>query len=126
MYVRGIRGATSVTENSEKEIIEATKELLLKLVEANEVKPEDIASIFFTVTDDLNASFPAAAARALGWTRVPLLCATEISVPGSIPSVIRVLMHVNTLKSQEEIKHIYLREAANLRKDLVAIDEKEE
>ncbi len=116
--VRGIRGAISVEENTSKELIEATKELLLTLVRDNDLDTEDIASIFFTVTPDLNADFPATAARELGWTSVPLLCAREIDVLNGPPRLIRVLIHANTTKSQQQIRHVYLKEAANLRPDL--------
>ncbi|ACX52398.1 chorismate mutase [Ammonifex degensii KC4] len=116
--VRGIRGAITVKENTREAILEATKELLLALVRENKLAVEDIAGIFFTLTPDLNAEFPALAARELGWHYVPLLCAREIDVPGSLPRVIRVLLLANTEKSQEEIKHLYLREAAVLRPDL--------
>lgn len=118
-YVRGVRGAISVDENKAEAIYEATMELLEAIVNENQIKTEDIASIFFTVTTDLNADFPAHAARGLGWQFVPLICATEILVPGSMEKAIRVLMHVNTTKNQKEIKHIYLREAVKLRKDLL-------
>lgn len=116
--VRGIRGAITVERNSREEIIAATKELLLSLIRENEVEVEDIASIFFTLTPDLNAEFPALAARELGWQYVPLLCAQEIDVPGAMGKVLRVLMHVNTEKSQKELKHLYLKGAATLRLDL--------
>jgi len=98
--------------------MEATKKLLLAIVKENEVDTGDIASIFFTLTADLNAQFPALAARELGWRHVPLLCAREISVPGAMAKVIRVLVHVNTEKSQQELKHIYLGDAVSLREDL--------
>jgi len=117
--VRGIRGAITVKENTTQEIFEATAELLRNIVEANGIKTEDIASVFLTTTPDLNADFPATAAREMGWSLVPLLCAREIDVPGSMPRLIRVLMHVNTCKKQDEIKHLYLGEAAVLRPDLM-------
>jgi chorismate mutase len=116
--VRGIRGAINVSQNSTSEIHIATRELLRKMARANSVNKEDIASIYFTLTPDLNACFPASAARELGWTNVPLLCASEVGVPGAMAFVIRVLMHVNTEKTQQEIKHIYLRDARALREDL--------
>lgn len=119
VVVRGIRGAINVSQDSSPEILGATRELLIKMAKANHVKKEDIASIFFTMTPDLKAVFPAAAARELGWTDVPLLGAVEVDVPGALAFVIRVLMHVNTELSQAEIKHIYLREARDLRADLV-------
>jgi chorismate mutase len=112
---RGIRGATTVTENTREAILAATRELLALLLQHNEVALEDITSAFFTVTEDLNAEHPALAARQLGWDDVALLCAREIAVPGSLGRCIRVLLHVNTEKSLEEIRHIYLREAVVLR-----------
>ncbi|MBO8168329.1 MAG: chorismate mutase [Thermoanaerobacteraceae bacterium] len=118
MAVRGIRGATSVEKNDAGMIKEATQELLRRMVEENAIVLEDVASALFTVTSDLNAAFPAAAAREMGWTKVPLLCATEIDVPGSEMGIIRVLIHVNTTKAQDEINHVYLHKAAKLREDL--------
>lgn len=120
MAVRGIRGATTVEENISAQIKEATKELLQAIVLENDLDKEDIVSAVFTVSSDLDADFPASSAREMGWDRVPLLCATEIPVPGSMPFCIRVLLHVNTDKSQGEIVHIYLRKAVSLRKDLAA------
>ncbi len=117
-FVRGIRGAITVERNDRQEIIEATQELVKTIIERNQLSTEDICSAFFTVTPDLNAEFPAKAARALGWDYVPLLCAQELDVAGAIARCVRVLVHVNTTKSQREIKHVYLREAANLRPDL--------
>jgi chorismate mutase len=117
-YVRGIRGAISVDEDTKEAIHEATKELLLKIVEDNQLLLEDIASVLFTVTPDLAADFPAYAAREIGWTNIPLICMKEIEVPGSLPRCIRVLLHVNTAKIQAEMKHVYLREARALRSDL--------
>ena len=119
MIVRGIRGAISVTENSQDGIKEATKELITAIQDKNGVKPEDIAGTFFSVTRDLNAEFPAKAAREMGWSTVPLMCTYEMDVPGSIQGLIRVMVLVNTDKRQDEIKHIYLRNAVNLRPDLV-------
>lgn len=117
--VRGIRGATTVERNTTEDIIEATKQLLKTIVLENSINQEDIASVLFTVTKDLNAAFPAAATRELpGWTLVPLLCATEIDVPDQLEKCIRVLLHVNTEKSQREIKHVYLKDASKLRSDL--------
>jgi chorismate mutase len=120
--VRGIRGATTVSKNEEKAILEVTRELLVTMVEANNVSVDDIASAIFTVTQDLDATFPAAAARELGWKYVPLMCSTEIPVKESLPMCIRVLLHVNTSRSQEDIKHIYLNEAFKLRPDLSKTD----
>ena len=118
MMVRGIRGATSVTENTREAILDATAELLDAIVKANDIQREHIASAFFTTTPDLNAEYPAVAARDAGWVDVPLLCGHEMSVPGGLPRCLRLLMHVNTDRSLSEIHHIYLREAARLRPDL--------
>ncbi|MFZ5828086.1 MAG: chorismate mutase [Bacillota bacterium] len=117
MSVRGIRGATTVEVNDKEEIISATEELLEEVVQQNQLDPTDIASVFFTVTRELNATFPAEAARKRGWTMVPMLCATEIPVPGSLAMCIRILIHVNTTKRQDEIRHVYLRRAVALRPD---------
>jgi chorismate mutase len=115
MLVRGIRGATTVETNSVEAILEATKELLDAMLKANEVDVENIASALFTTTPDLNAEFPALAARHLG---VALMCAAEISKPGALPMCLRILLHVNTDRTNSEIKHIYLRGARVLRPDL--------
>jgi chorismate mutase len=118
MYCRGIRGATTVERNDREEILAATTELLQLLVLHNELQTEDIASVIFTVTDDLNAEFPAVAARDLGWTETALMCARELPVPGSLDKCIRVLLHVNTERSAAEIQHIYIRGAVSLRPTL--------
>ncbi len=115
--VRGIRGATTVEVDEKEAIISATEELLEEVVRQNEFDPDDIASVVFTVTNDLRATFPAEAARKRGWLMVPMLCATEIPVPGSLPMCIRVLIHVNTEKRQHEIRHVYQRRAVKLRPD---------
>ena len=117
--VRGIRGAITVERNESQQILEATQELLEKIVQENRLAIEDICSAFFTVTQDLDAEFPAKAARALGWTSVPLMCTSEVNVAGALPKCIRVLIHINTGKSQSEIKHVYLGRAVQLRPDLV-------
>ena len=117
--MRGIRGAVTVEHNSAEGIVSATKELLEAIIKENDLNPEDIACAFFTVTADLDAEFPASAAREMGWKYVPLLCATEIDVPGRLGKCIRIMVLVNTEKSQKELKHIYLREAARLRVDLL-------
>lgn len=117
---RGIRGATTVEHDSATVILEATRELLDRIVEANGVAVEDLASAFFTVTPDLTAAFPAAAARDLGWQHVALLDAQEIPVPGSLPRCVRVLLHWNTGTPPAEIRHVYLRGAASLRPDLAS------
>jgi prephenate dehydratase len=118
MPVRGIRGATTAADNTEIAIFDATEELLRWLTAANELRPADIASIVFSVTPDLTATFPARTARQLGWNEVPLLDTVEIPVPGSLPRCIRVLIHWNTERPTETIQHGYLREAASLRPDL--------
>jgi chorismate mutase len=121
MAIRGIRGATTVSEDESDLILEATRELLEAILDANEnMKPEDVGSALFTVTDDLAATFPAQGARQMGWGLVPMMCAREIPVPNSLPRVIRVLVHWNTETPQNEITHVYLRDAVKLRPDLVA------
>ena len=115
MWCRGIRGAITVPENTKEAIIAATKELLQNMIKANEVDISDIACILFTTTSDLNAAFPAAAARVLGWTRVPLLCGHEMNVPESLSSCLRVLVLFNTDKKNEDIVHVYLGAAETLR-----------
>ena len=116
MEVRGVRGATTVTENKQEAIIAATQELLQEIIKKNQFEVDDIASIIFTVTSDLNAEFPAQAARKLGWQDTPLLCSKEINVPGSLPGCIRILLHINTDKTPQEIHHVYLKDAVNLRR----------
>lgn len=115
MYCRGIRGATTVERNEQEEILAATAELLQALIRQNDLRAEDVASGIFTVTEDLDAAFPALAARRLGWTEVGLMCMREIPVPGSLEKCIRVLLHVNTRRSASEMRHVYLREAVVLR-----------
>jgi chorismate mutase len=121
MPMRGIRGATTVTADQPDLILQATRELLEEILAENEgMRPEDVASAIFTVTDDLDSTFPAQAARQMGWDLVPMLCAREIPVPDSLPRVIRVLVHWNTELPQKQITHVYLRDAVKLRPDLVA------
>jgi len=120
VMVRGIRGATTVSEDTAAAILEATEELVREIVASNAFEAEDVASALFTVTPDLRAEFPAAAARRMGWTMVPLLNFTEIGVPGRLERCIRVLIHVNTERTQREMVHVYLREAVSLRPDLVS------
>lgn len=123
--IRGIRGATTVEENTETEIYRATRELLDQIISANNLQAEDVSSVFATLTEDLNAAFPAMAIRTIpGWELVPTLCAREIPVPDSVEMCIRVLIHTATERSQNEIKHVYLRRAAGLRPDLAVRDEK--
>ncbi len=121
MSIRGIRGATTVTADQPDLILQATRELLEAILAENKkLRLEDVASATFTLTEDLVSAFPAQAARQMGWEEVPMMCAREIPVPGSLPRVIRVLVHWNTEVPQSEIKHIYLRGAVKLRPDLVA------
>lgn len=115
---RGVRGATTVTENSREAILNATRQMLALLIRRNQIKSEDIASAIFTVTKDLSAEFPALAARQLGWIEVPLLCGYEIEVPGSLPLCVRVLVHWNTVLPQSDIQHVYIHDAVRLRPDL--------
>jgi chorismate mutase len=119
MTMRGIRGATTVSADDKEEVLAATRELLDAILASNpDLEAGDIASALFTVTNDLASAFPAQAARDLGWTLVPMVCARGIPVPGSLPRAIRVLIHWNTDKAQSDIKHVYLREAVKLRPDL--------
>lgn len=116
--VRGIRGAITVDADTPEAILDATEKLLQAIVEQNRIVPEDVASALFTVTPDLSAEFPAAAARRMGWTSVPLLNFTEIGVPGRLERCIRALVHLNTDLAQSEIQHVYLEGARVLRPDL--------
>ncbi len=115
--VRGLRGAITVEENSEGSIRSRVRELLERLIELNDVETEDIVSIIFTSTPDLNAAFPASALRGMGFDDVPLLGCSEIAVPGAIEKCIRILIHINTEKSQKDIVHAYLGRAKALRQD---------
>ena len=112
---RGIRGATTVETNTSEDILEATTDLLEALIRLNEIRPEDVVSAIFTTTPELTSAFPALAARDLGWTEVPLLCAHEMDVPGALRGVVRILLHVNTPRTPAEIRHVYLGEARALR-----------
>ena len=118
MPCRGVRGATTVQDDSAAAILEATRELLARIVEVNGVAVDDVASALFTVSHDLTAAFPAQAARQIGWQHTALLDAWEIPVPGSLPRCVRVLIHWNTDRPQAEIRHVYLHGAASLRPDL--------
>jgi len=118
MRCRGIRGATTVEANSPEAILEATRELLAEMMRANDLQVEDVASAFFTTTRDLNAEFPAVAARGMGWQHVALLCGHEMDVPGSLAMCLRILLHVNTEKEPQQLVHMYLRGATVLRNDL--------
>ena len=117
--LHALRGATTVEQNEEEAILAATRELMSRLMERNDLAPEQIVSCIFTATTDLNAQFPAVAARDLGLDRVPLLCGQEIDVPGALERVIRVLIH-HYAGDGHEPQHVYLREARTLREDLDA------
>lgn len=117
IYCRGVRGATTAETNTSAQILAATAELLIALVDANQIVPQDIASVIFSTTPDLDAEFPALAARQLGWQDVALLCGHEIQPPHGLPRCIRVLLHWNTGRHQHEIVHVYLNEARALRPD---------
>lgn len=119
MILRSVRGATTVSIDSEDEIIQETSRMLRKISQENAIDNEDIVSVFFTVTKDLNAVFPAKAAREIGWTQIPLLDAIAPNIENSLKKCIRVMIHFYTYKNRNEIKHIYLNGATVLRPDLV-------
>lgn len=116
--MRGIRGAITVQTDEPREIVAATKRLLQGMLERNAVELDDIASVLFSLTPDLLTAFPALGAREMGWVHIPMLHFAEINVPGTLSRVIRVLMHVNTVRSQQELEHVYLDGARSLRPDL--------
>ena len=117
--IRGVRGAITVSENNEAEIVAATEKLLKYMVQENNIIADTVASVFISVTEELTATFPAKALRMLeGWTFVPVMCMKEIPVPGSLKSCIRIMMHVNTNQNQADISHIYLDGAQGLRPDI--------
>ncbi len=116
--VYAIRGATTVENNMEDEILEATTRLLLEIKDRNRLKKDEIISVFLTMTPDLNATFPAEAARNLGWDHIPLLCSSEIGVPGALAKCIRILIHLQR-QGEVEIRHVYLKRAVSLRPDWV-------
>ena len=118
MFCRGVRGATTVEHNDREEILTATRQLVALMVRRNNIDRRDVASAIFSTTPDLDAEFPALAARQLGWLDVPLLCGHEIAVPGSLSRCIRVLVHWNTDVPQADIQHVYVRDAVRLRPDL--------
>jgi chorismate mutase len=118
MFCRGVRGATTVEANTRDEILTSTRQLLALMIRLNGMEAEMVGSAVFSLTRDLDAEFPALAARQLGWLDVPLLCTYEVDVPGSLRRCVRVLVHWNTPKSQTEIKHVYIKEAVRLRPDL--------
>lgn len=117
MQCRGVRGAITVESNTAEDIIEGTTELLTEVIAANDIRPENVVSAIFSTTPDLNATFPALAARALGWTDVALICTHEMAVPGALEKVVRVLIHLNTERAAHEIVHPYLKDARQLRPD---------
>lgn len=117
--IRGFRGATTVIKNDETEILTETEKLLRNMIEANNIKPESISHVFFSVTEDIDAVFPAKVSRQIeGWKHVPVMCMKEIDVPNSLEKCVRVMLVANTTLSQQEIEHIYLNEAVKLRPDL--------
>ena len=118
MLCRGVRGATTIDENTREEVLKATRQLLALMIRQNGIEPQDVASAIFTTTADINAEFPALAARQMGWLDVPLLCTHEISVPGALQKCIRIMLHWNTNKSQQDIVHVYVKGAVRLRPDL--------
>jgi len=118
MICRGVRGATTVGSNSREEILTATRQLLALMIRLNDIQADEVGSAIFSITQDLDAEFPALAARQLGWLDVPLICTHEVNVPGSLPNCIRILLHWNTDKSQSEIQHVYIKGAIKLRPDL--------
>ena len=115
--LRGVRGATTADTNTREAILSATRELLSLMIEANYIQPDDVASAIFTTTIDLNADYPALAARALGWQDVALLCTHEMTVPHGVKRCIRILLHWNTTVTAREVKHVYIKGAAQLRPD---------
>ncbi len=118
MLCRGVRGATTVEGNTKEAILKATRQLLALMIRRNGIQPQDVGSAIFTLTKDLNAEFPALAARQMGWLEVPLLCGYEVDVPGSLKLCVRILVHWNTNKEQNEIHHVYIHDAVSLRPDL--------
>ena len=126
MTCRGVRGATTVTANTREEILQETRRLLALMIRLNGMQPQEIGSAFFTTTRDINAEFPALAARQLGWWDVALMCGHEMDVPGSLPRCIRVMVHWNTDTPQDEIQHIYMGEAVKLRPDKALLPELDE
>jgi chorismate mutase len=119
MMFRGVRGATTVDENTAEAILSATKDLLQAMIEANDIEEDSVASVIFTTSPDLNAVFPAQAAREIGWKRTALMGAQEVDVPGGLQRCIRILIHWNTTKTLDDILHVYMRGAEKLRPDLI-------
>ena len=118
MSVRAVRGAIQVDADERDQVLEASTELLTAVLERNQLSSADLISVLFTATPDLTSEFPAYAARMMGITDVPLMCASEINVAGAMPRVLRLLAHVETDLAREDIRHVYLRGAAGLRTDL--------
>lgn len=118
MTCRGVRGATTVENDTREEILSATRQLLALMIRLNDIEAADVASVIFSTTTDVNAEFPALAARQLGWIDTALLCTHELDVPGSLRKCIRILVHWNTSKPAAEIQHVYIRDAVRLRPDL--------
>ncbi len=121
MRCRGVRGATTIHHNDREEILVATRQLLALMVRLNSIDPQDVASALFTTTPDIDAEFPAMAARQLGWIDVPLMCGHEMTVSSSLPLCIRILIHWNTDKDQAAIHHVYVNDAEKLRPDLTKL-----
>lgn len=118
--IRGVRGATTVTEDSNEQVLQETARLVKEMIKANDIEPDRIASVIISTTTDISSAFPARAVRSMeGWTYVPVMCTHEMNVPGALEKCIRLLMHVNTEKGQQDIQHIYLNDATQLRPDLV-------
>lgn len=118
---RGVRGATTIDDDTPAEILTATEELLQLIIEANQIQPDDVASVIFTTTPDIVSEYPALAARKMGWVDTALMCGHEMAVPHGLKKCIRVLIHWNTTRTAQEIQHIYLKGAVNLRPDLAAL-----
>lgn len=115
LVCRGVRGATTIEHNTPEDILRGTRELLALMIRFNGIDPNDVASAIFTTTSDVNAAFPALAARQLQWSDVALMCGHELDVPGSLRKCIRILLHWNTTKTSSEIRHVYIKGAARLR-----------
>lgn len=123
LVCRGIRGATTAPVNTAEDILEATRDLVTAMKALNQLETDNIASAIFTTTPDLDATFPALAAREVGWTEVPLICTHEMAVPGALQRAIRVLLHVNTTRPARDIRHVYLKGARQLRAEYAVSDE---
>ena len=118
--IRGVRGAITIEQDEAQQVWDSTAELVVEMAKANDIAPEDIASITISTTPDIHSAFPAKSVRTMdGWQYVPIMCMHEMDVPGALPLCIRVLMHVNTTVAQQDVNHVYLKEAIKLRPDLV-------